>query len=352
MKTTITIIGAGHGGQGLAGHLAILGYNVCLYAHHEHLGGLTAVHNQGGVHCTGQINGFGKIKTTTTNLKLALNDAQIIFISLPVPAHDSVFKMMMPFLTEGQTIINLSGHFSGLFQSQLLKKYRKNHNILIADITSFPYACRSATQGTSNIIAIKKVLGIASESTKSAQIIKSKIEKFFPCKLFIKSNFIEAGLYDPSGISHPPTALFNAGRIGNREEFYFYKQGISLETAVYLEVMDNERIEIGKRLGFNLKPYHDVMNEYYDLNYNKIYDFFKNSPMHNANKLCPDSLKARYISEDVPYSLVPWYSLGKITKYRPRAIKNIIDMCSIINQKDYFKQGRKLTKQHLVNYAT
>lgn len=350
MTKKITIIGAGHGGQGLAGHLAILGHDVCLYAHPDHTGGLHAIEQYGGVQCTGQINGFGKIARTTTDLTTALNDTQIIFISLPVPAHDAIFKQMIPHLKSKQTVINLSGHFSGLFQHLMLKKHRKHKDILIADITSFPYACRSSTPGISNIIAIKKVLGIASTLPKHALEIKSMLDDFFPCKLHVKSSFIEAGLYDPSGISHPPTALFNAGRIGNQEEFYFYKQGISLETSVYLEAMDNERIEIGKRLGFHLKPYHEVMNEYYDLNYEKIFDFFKNSPVHNKNKLCPNSLKARYISEDVPYSLVPWYSLGRIVGYKPLAIKNIINMCSIINHQDYFKHGRNLVKNHVTNY--
>lgn len=317
----IAVIGCGHGGQGLAGHLAIKGHSVHLFANPNHLGGLSTVKQTGYVKCTGAVTGEGKIALCTTDIEEALQGVDIVFVALPVDAHEAMFINMLPFLNENQIVINLAGHFSGMFECQLMKKSNWEKNILVADITSFPYACRASSPGVVNIIGIKKKVGLAASTCEIAESIKTKIQSIFPSELEIKSSFIEAGLYDPAGISHPANVIFNAGRIGNREEFYFYKDGTSEETALYLDQIDLDRIEIGKRLNLTLPTYFNVMNEYYGSDHKSIFDFFKNSPIHNQEKLCPKSLQHRYLSESVPYSLVPWYTLGLSLGFTSNSMK-------------------------------
>jgi len=346
----IAVIGCGHGGQALAGHMASLGHSVNLYASKNHPGGLKAIQKTKKIKCIGAVKEEGKIALCTHNLEDALKDVRIIFIALPVTAHDAMFIHILPFLEEHQIIINLSAHFSGIFQYEILKKVGWERDILIADITSFPYACRIQSQGTVNILAIKKKVGLAARNIKTAQKIKKLIKNIFPSSLDIKSSFIEAGLYDPSGITHPPTAIFNAGRIGNGDEFYFYKDGTSDVTASYLEQIDDDRVEIAKRLGFKIPNYPSVMNEYYGSKHKEIFEFFKTSPVHNQEKLCPKSMDHRYITEDVPYSLVPWYTLGLCVDYVSSAMKNIIDISSILHEKDYLELGRNLTNEHITEY--
>jgi opine dehydrogenase len=340
----ISIIGAGHGGLALSGYFALTGHQVTLYAHTDHPGAINEVRLHGGISIKGQ--GFGKIQTITSQINIAIIDAAIIFLALPVIAHAPIFNSMLPYLRDGQIIVNLSGHFSGIFQNEIL-----NHrNIYIADTTSFPYACRISKSCEVEIISTKQNIGIASTSKYKTAYIISCLKDIFPTKLVAKKSLIEIGFYDPSGISHVPNTIFNAGRIGNNEEFYFYKDGITIETAILLDKMDKERIEIGALLGIDLIPYYAVMNEYYALNHTSIYDFFKNSPIHNAKYFCPTTLNSRYLTEDVPYSLVPWYSAGISLGYTAHATKNIIEISSIIHQTDYLKTGRLLSLNYLEDY--
>lgn len=351
----ITILGCGHGGQALAGYFAYYGYSVTIYAHKEHPGAINTISQFKNITLTGMINGIGKNIQATTDIELAITDAEIIFTALPVTAHESIFESMLPYIKNGQIIINLSGHFSGIFQSEALKKYsltqKTNKDILIADTTSFPFACRSDTPAVANIVAIKKSIGIASTHKNKTPIIIQKLRSInFPTILDEFQSIIAIGLYDPSGISHVPNTLFNAGRIGNGEEFYFYKEGITKETSILLNQMDIERCEIGNKLGLNLPSYTCVMNDYYDLDCSSIFDFFKNSPMHNKNTFCPTSLSSRYLTEEVPYCLVPWYSIGISVGYISSITKNIIDITSMIHQTNYLNYGRQLTKQILQDY--
>ncbi len=343
----IAVIGCGNGGQALAGHLALLGLDVNLYAHHNHLGGFSEVKSQGGVECQGAVNGFGKISLITTDIAAALNKTDIVFICLPVIAHESIFINMLPFLKMNHIVVNLSGQFSGIFQKEILNRANWDKNIIIADVTSFPYACRCEVPGKANIVSIKKSMGLASYNMNLSLEIAELLNSFFPSKLRIMSSFIEIGLYDPCGITHPANVIFNAGRIGNNVEFYFYKEGITKETALFLEKLDNERIEIGNKLQISLPKFHEVMNEYYELSFNNIHEFYKNSPIHNKKTFCPNAINHRYIAEDVPYSLVPWYSLGEKIGLKSQSMRNIIEISSIMNNIDYFDKGRKITAAHL-----
>nr|BFD32794.1 NAD/NADP-dependent octopine/nopaline dehydrogenase family protein [Pigmentibacter ruber] len=343
----IAVLGCGHGGQALAGHLALLGLSVNLYAHPNHLGGLNIVKSKGGIDCQGTVQGFGKLNCITTDLNLAIKDTDIVFICLPVVAHESIFINLLPYLQENHIVVNLSAQFSGIFQKEILNRSNWEKNIIIADVTSFPYACRCESPGQANIVSIKQSMGIASYNYNLSFEVASILNKFFPSKLRVMSSFIEVGLYDPCGVTHPANVLFNAGRIGNNLEFYFYKDGITKETASFLEKLDEERIEIGLKLKLNLPKFYEVMNEYYELSFNNIYDFYKLSPIHNKKTFCPAAINHRYITEDVPYSLVPWLTIGEALGVKCSAMRNIVEISSLLNNTNYFEKGRIISEAHL-----
>ena len=58
----------------------------------------------------------------------------------------------------------------------------------------------------------------------------------------------------------------------------------------------------------------------------------------------PATLKHRYITEDVPMSLVPIAALGQRYGVRVRAMDSIIRQACIIHHTDYWRRGRTLDK--------
>lgn len=300
----ITILGCGNGGQALAGHLSLLGHQISLYADPEHMGGLLAIQQQNGIQLTGAVEGFATLACVSTNLSECLKEAEVILLALPAFACDDIFKKMLPHLRKGQIIVNLAGYFSALFEHQTLLNSSYEKDVIIAELTSFPYACRANNSGSVHIVAIKEFVGIAAiPKDKTLNVIKM-LADVIPCPLVAKSSILEVGLYNTSGIGHTPAILFNAARIGNKDEFYFYKQGISKETANVMMRLDQERIAIGDKLGYQIPQHYEVLNDYYGYQFTSIFDYFKNSPIHNSIKFFPTSTKTRYVLEDVPFILV------------------------------------------------
>ncbi len=345
MTSRICILGAGHGGLALAEHFANLNNQVTLCADSKHLGFSQFVKNNNNTivsinHVVGTLN-TTKIYNVTNDYKVALADSDIIFIVTPSYAHESIFLGLLPYIESRHKIITLAGNFSTIIFHNLLIKHNIHTRCLLADISSLPYACRVNSSGyTVDIFGVKNQMGLAAIPAKRTLETVNLLNQFFPTKLIAYKNPIEIGLNITSGISHPISALFNAGRIGkNKESFYFYKEGISEHTAVLLEQLDADRQQIGNLYNFDLPKYTELMNQFYGNKYPTIYDFFTKTPVHNAQKLCPSSLAERYITQDVPYVIVAWYTLGKMMGFESTIMRNIIELSSMINKTNYFESG-------------
>jgi opine dehydrogenase len=58
----------------------------------------------------------------------------------------------------------------------------------------------------------------------------------------------------------------------------------------------------------------------------------------------PYSLDARHLTEDVPYGLVTWASLGRMLSVPTPASDAIITLASVLNGEDYWALGRTVDK--------
>ncbi|NLD63352.1 MAG: NADP transhydrogenase subunit alpha, partial [Bacteroidales bacterium] len=72
---------------------------------------------------------------------------------------------------------------------------------------------------------------------------------------------------------------------------------------------------------------------------NSLYESMKKNAGYRGI-LAPRSLKVRYLEEDIPYSLVPMASLGRMMGVSTEVMDSIILMGSIINSTDYRVSGR------------
>lgn len=355
----ITIVGCGHGGQALAFDLTSKGCEVTLCALPDHPGAVHQLKETKEITCSGILEGTQKIHNITVNLSEAISSAELIFFVVPSFAQEQVLLACLPYFKDNQWIITLEANFACLAYTDLLKRINFDKALYFADISTLPYACRSNEPGQVHILGIKKKMGIAAMPHEKTDTIAQILNKIFPSELTSYHNSIEIGLNSLSGILHPAVALCNAGRIG-KDEFYFYRDGISPAVADLIEQLEVERQKIGQLYDLDLPYCMDIEEEFYSIKYDNVYDFFSNSQIHSGKfTLCPSSLKERYISQDIPYVIVPWYSLGAALGYEARIMKNLIDMSSALNRYDYLAKGRNLLhmnchdleKVELIHYA-
>ena len=339
---SIAILGAGNGGCALAADLSMRGYEIRLYADPKHRKKLDAVQSAGGITLEGALKGFSSIQCLTTKLEEAVSGAKHVLISLPSCAQEKIFKEYLDFLEPGQVVVSMNGNMSVFCFVEIMRK-KKIHNIFLAEANALPYACRVERDAQVNILAIKKSVSIGSLPATPPPSIKEKLETIFPCKLEWCEDILEVGLQANNGVIHPPAAILNTGWMETRKgNFYFYKDGISQAVAKVIEKIDSERREIALRYGFDLRSLLEEFEVFYEDKFESIADFAANTRLHNLIKEAPATVEHRYITEDVPYVLVPWYLLGKLVGYEATTIKSLITLSSVLNETEPFQQGRNL----------
>ncbi|MBA4320781.1 MAG: hypothetical protein C0412_20515, partial [Flavobacterium sp.] len=113
-KPKFAVIGAGHGGLAMAGHLALMGFSVALYNRSEER--LWGVKSMGGITLEGEIEGFAKIEIASTNIKDVIEDAEIIMVVVPATSHEFIAEQCAPYLRDGQMVILNPGRTFGALE--------------------------------------------------------------------------------------------------------------------------------------------------------------------------------------------------------------------------------------------
>ncbi|WP_303969917.1 NAD/NADP-dependent octopine/nopaline dehydrogenase family protein [Sporosarcina ureae] len=348
----ISIIGAGNGGLTAAYHLSKLGHSICLYDSPEFDTQITAVNKQGGIKALAEDHGaemmfagFEKIDYATTDIKEAMEFAEMIIMICPSFAQELLFKQMLPHLQDGQIVFVLPGNYGGLVLNRMKNESeQKDVNITFVDGISIPWATRIVEPGVLTIMGLKEFLSVSIFPAENAtNEVKQLITESLPVPVEFLDNPIVAGLENINFGGHPLLTTLNMGLLENFDgDFNYYRDCCSPATANAAAKMDKERLAVGEALGFSLKTELEAMNALYGSNYETVYDFNRDSTTHGKINSAPNSSKNRYVTEDVPYLLVPCFELAQAVGIRVPIVESCIHIASAYNDTDYFNTGRTL----------
>jgi opine dehydrogenase len=155
---------------------------------------------------------------------------------------------------------------------------------------------------------------------------------------------LHTGLNNMGAIFHPAIAILNAGRIeASHGDFEFYIDGVTPSVARILEVLDRERVTVASALGLRARTGLEWLQLAYDTQGDDLHEAIHNQPGYYGIK-APNTLKHRYIFEDVPMSLVPMAALGTRYGVSVRGMDSMIRLANFIHRTDYWRRGRTLDK--------
>lgn len=351
-KLKVSVLGAGNGGQALSAHLTMKGVEVNLFEHPSFKKNIEEISKKGGIELSGKLQGFAKISLATTDIKKAIEGTSVIMIVAPSFAQKAFIEMAVPHLVDSQIIMLVPGNFGSFEIKKILEKNRKN--LTIVETNTLPYACRKIEEGKVNIWGVKTHISIASLPAVNIEKISKMLNDFFIMPLYPLKNSLEISFSNPNMIVHCPTMILNAGRIESTNgDFMFYCEGMTKSVCKIMEMMDKERLVIGKKLNLNLISTYDWLKETYSLKGDDLYELLSTNPaygQHGAD--APGVLTHRYLTEDVPHLLVPVASFGKLLGVQTPIIDSIIILASAINGIDHFKKGRNLDVLGLSGMST
>ncbi|KAF0817741.1 MULTISPECIES: NAD/NADP-dependent octopine/nopaline dehydrogenase family protein [unclassified Cytobacillus] len=339
-----TIIGAGNGGQSMAAHLTHLNHEVALYDIQTEL--IAKIKENGGIKAEGVFEGFASV-TATTDLEYAMSDSEIIMVTTTGTAHKSVARSIAPYLKDDQIIMIFPGYWGALEFRNIFNEVGMNKKVYVAETESLIYTCRYIEPGHVRIRKIKENLEFATLPATDASIVQERLKEVYP-QLVATDSVLTTTLNNVNPQFHVPILLLNTGRIESEGDFFFYPDGATPSVVNVIEAIENERLEIGRKLNINLSTCPELLNRFYDVVEDNIYDAIQNNPAYKTGK-APTTVNYRYIYEDIPYGLHPFVKLGEKLGVETPASNLLIDLASLIRKEDLRANALELTDLGLNN---
>ncbi len=344
-KTRYTVIGAGHGGKAMAAHLALMGFPVTLY--NRTAANVDAIRRRQGIELEsyeGGPHGFGRLIHVTSDMGEALAEAEIIMVVVPSSAHADVAHQAAPHLYDGQIVVLNPGRTLGALEfAHILRIRGCQADVTVAEAETLIYASRSDGPAQARIFSIKEAVPLAALPAARTSLVLEALSPAYP-QFIDGGNVLQTGLNNMGAIFHPALTLLNAGRIENTGgEFQFYIDGVTPSVARVLEVLDRERVTVAAALGIRARTALEWLKMAYDATGADLYQAIHNQVGYYGIR-APRTLNHRYITEDVPMSLVPIASLGQRYGVSVRGMDSIIRLACIVHSTDYWRRGRTLDK--------
>jgi opine dehydrogenase len=244
------------------------------------------------------------------------------------------------------------GHTGGsLHFMNLLRSFGCVAEVMLCETVTLTYICRMSAPARVEVYRRTTNLRCAAFPGKYTEDLVKEVQEIFP-NVIEAENVLETGLSNINAIMHPAGMLGNAGWIEKTGgDFLYYREGITRAVAAWIEKVDEERLEIVRRLGLNPLRFVDIFHQAGLTSEEarasaSVYRAINESAPNQTIK-SPPSLDHRYVREDVGYGLVPMTAMAQLLEVKTPVMDALITLASTALGIDFRAEGLTLEKMGL-----
>ena len=325
----VTILGGGNTAFSVAANLTHKGHRVTLWETPSFEHTLEPISQTSEINLVGvEAQGPAKIHRLTTDVKEALAFSDLVLVIVPSYAHEPFIEVCTPHFTTDHTVVLMPGNLGALAWSKALRDAGAPLPTL-AEVDTAPYVCRKTEPDTATIWGTVTALGLGVLPNTSTEDVRARLDELFP-GVTTYPDVAACGLSAMNPVVHPAGVLMNAGRVEySRGEFYFYDEGVSPTVARVITQVDAERRAVGKALGYDLKPANEAFHDAGFGPKGDLWAAINGSRMLTALR-APGSLDSRWLTEDIPFGLASWSSVGSQYGVETPTMDAFIDVGAIV----------------------
>jgi opine dehydrogenase len=354
----IAVLGAGSGGLMCAADMGTQGYEVALFSREEEK--LTEVRAKGGIDVldiqsrpTGM---FGKVALATSDIRAALKGAQLVLNPVPYFVCEEYARLSAPYLEEEAVVLYLGKGGASLTWAKVLRELAVNRKVYLADCNTLPYGASKKGGAQVRLENRTRNLIVATFPGRDIELVAEAAETVFPKKngytIRRGQNAIDSILVDYNAITHTPPMICNAARIesGDRGFCLFGKKENSPAVVRLIERIDRERMAIGVKLGLKQYPLEEeiLMVKWNPHGEDRVLPLYE--AIHTPFlEVCegPFKLDTRHLTEDIPYGLVTFSSLGRMLGVPTPVTDAVITLAEGLLDRDFRSIGRTVESMGL-----
>lgn len=366
----VAVIGGSNGGYAAAADYADAGYEIRWYlrtpSNHEPVLETESLTKRVSEHYPQDRRKPGReidveIGTVTTDLGIAVTEAEVVVIPLPTTAQSELFDELADHLRDGQIVILCPGNFGSYHLQRALKGDRNEveftSDLVTAETPTLPFVARRSgpSEVTINLDAVTLPIGgfPGSESEEAARVFGELHEGVFPV-----TDALDAALTNSNPCVNAVPTVMNAGAIECEEfdRFNIHRHGIGPGTYEVLMRVDDERISL--REGLEYEPPHIRQDEYYkpeqaDTGVH-FYGPDARSSLMAAETFSedPPALDHRYVHEDIGIACVLWATLGDYLDIPTPTLDAIVELGEVMMDEPFRDEGRSFAKLGLSDLSS
>lgn len=336
MKDAVAILGAGHGAHAMAGDLASRGFAVNMFEMPQFQGGVRELFETRTIDVSGVLRGRFELNKVTSDIDDAISGVKYILVVTPAFAHHGYATLLKGRVRSDQVIVVYPGAFAALL-------FRKVFDHLdcpvVADVNNLPYDARLTGPCRVEIYGCNDVNVAFMPSARGSELIDEmrSIHQY----VRVYEDVLEAGLSIVNPGVHSGPCLLSITAIENspKRPFFLYEHGVTPSSCRLDLQVDRERKEIGRKLGYHLTPIEDFSGLKEGYTWQELY-----MSLHGNISLTPvpgpHDVMSRYLTEDVPYGLVPWSHIGKAVGVETPVIDSIVNIYNVVHERNWWEEGR------------
>src|SRR6266498_2945397 len=206
------------------------------------------------IHVSGVIHGSFKLNKVTSDIDEAIDGVKYVLVVTPAFAHDSYARLLKGRTTSDQIIVIYPGAFAGLL---FRTTFGDTDCPVVAEVNNLPYDTRLIAPCRVAIYGHNKVNVAFMPAAKGPELIDDMRDIHPYERLY--SDVLEAGLSIVNPGVHAGPCLLSITAIENspKRPFFLYEHGVTPSSCRVNLQIDNERKEIGRKLGYTLTPIED-----------------------------------------------------------------------------------------------
>jgi opine dehydrogenase len=336
---SVIILGGGNTAFATAANLTLKDFEVTLYEipGFEHM--LDPVIDDGVINLVGiEEQGAARIHRMTTDIQEALDGEGPILLIVPAYAHKPFAEVCAPHLRPGQTVVLMPGTLGTLEWARVLREQNVD-GVTLAEVDTAPYVCRRTEPDTATIWGTVTTLGLGVFPATESERVRDLLDPIFP-GIDLYPDVMACGLAAMNPVVHPAGVLMNAGRVEySKGEFCFYEEGVTPSVAKVIMKVDDERRAVASALGYDLCPADEAFHRAGFGPKGDLWATINGSYMLTRLR-APGSLESRWLTEDIPYGLAAWSSVGSQYDVDTPTLQAIVNIGSIVMGFDGWTTGR------------
>lgn len=297
----VGIVGAGNIAKAYLAYLTEAGHEARLWSPRGK--SLAAFHDQDTLRVTGALQGEFPLRSARNAADLAR--AEVIVLALPANGYRMAMEALLPHLTAGHTVI-FSGHlsFACLYLARRLAERGLTIPLVAWNTTAM--TCKSPDAPHIRIGALRPKVDMAVIPSERAEAALATCRALFGDRFRLKADLLEIALSNLNPQVHLAMVLCNLTRI-ERAETWHQNSMVTGSVGRLMAALDAERLAIAAGFGKTIAPQLDPLSDHAS-----IEALFQSRVAAGTDPLGPQSADTRYVTEDVPFGLVPTVALARI----------------------------------------